>query len=69
MGSNPYWYDQMRARGICYICKTKMSDDDPRRAHTECLTLESKGLTYKRVREKIQSGEIVVREYACPQQP
>lgn len=36
MGANPHWFDQIRARGLCYICRRPMADDDPRRYHTEC---------------------------------
>lgn len=36
MGRNPEWFDQVRARGICYICQRPMEDDDPRRVHGEC---------------------------------
>jgi len=51
MAKNPEWFDQMRARGICYICQRAMADDDPRRAHTECLRAQNQGRTYADIRQ------------------
>jgi hypothetical protein len=53
MARNPEWFDQQRAKGICYICKRKMDDNDPKKAHSECYSLVNKGYTHKQVREKL----------------
>jgi hypothetical protein len=50
MGNNPHWFDQVRARGICYICRRPMHDDDPRRRHTECEYEAHHGRTYAQIR-------------------
>ncbi len=51
MASNPEWFDQQRAKGICYICKRKMKDSDPRKAHQACYKLLNKRYTYKQIQE------------------
>ena len=52
MGTNPYWFDQWRARGLCYICRRPMDDDDPRRYHTECGREADRGRRYADVRRR-----------------
>jgi hypothetical protein len=44
------WYDQQRARGICYICWRSMADDDPRRRHSECAREVTLGKKWAEVR-------------------
>jgi hypothetical protein len=51
MGRNPDWFDKMRARGICYICRRPMRDDDPRRQHRECEREITAGRRYAEVRQ------------------
>jgi hypothetical protein len=51
MGSNPDWFDQQRARGICYICHRPMRDDDPRRRHSECEAEARRGRRYAEIRQ------------------
>lgn len=53
MGRNPGWFAQQRAKGICYICKQKMSDDDPNWAHRQCRNLLNQRKTYKEVQELV----------------
>lgn len=51
MGRNPDWHYKIRAKGICYICRRFMADDNPRMTHYECLKLSNNGKTYKKIRE------------------
>ena len=52
MGSNPHWFAQQRAKGICYLCKRKMDDSDPKQAHTECRKLQCiSKKTFKEIQE------------------
>jgi len=48
--------DKIRADGICFICKCKMDDNDPKLAHSECYMLRNRGKTRKQIREIIASG-------------
>jgi len=43
MGTNPEWYAQQRARGLCWICRRPMRDDDPRYAHGSCAREQHTG--------------------------
>ena len=36
------WYATVRARGICWICRRAMLDEDPRLAHAECTLARAK---------------------------
>lgn len=46
-----HWFEQQRARGICYICKQKMDDTDRKLAHTKCKTLVNQGKKVKEIRK------------------
>jgi hypothetical protein len=50
MGRNAYWFQQQRARGVCYICRRPMDDADPRQAHRDCYRLQSQGKTSQQIR-------------------
>jgi hypothetical protein len=54
MGNNPEWFYQLRARGICSICKQSMPDEDEKLAHHECYVLQAKGYTYKQIQESLR---------------
>lgn len=50
MSRNPWWFDQMRARALCYICHRAMADDDPRRVHKVCQQEVNRGRRWADVR-------------------
>lgn len=50
MSKNPEWFQQWRARGLCYICRGLMDDDDPRLAHRVCHNLSWRGYTAQQIR-------------------
>lgn len=50
MGRNPEWFAQVRARGVCYICRRMMDDADPRSAHAECHREARRGRSYADIR-------------------
>jgi len=50
MASNPEYFAQVRARGLCWICRRPMRDDDPRLAHYECGRAQDQGRTVADVR-------------------
>jgi hypothetical protein len=43
MGRNPDWHAQIRARGLCILCRRPMRDDDPHLAHRECYREQYRG--------------------------
>lgn len=50
MGKNPDYYSQIRACGVCSLCRQPMPDDDPRLAHRECRRLIASGLRESEIR-------------------
>lgn len=50
MATNPQWFVQQRARGICYVCQRAMDDTDPRLVHLECARLLNRGWRVSDVR-------------------
>ena len=50
MGSNPEWFAQIRARGLCHLCRRPMPDDNPRLAHRECYHLQWRGWSFAEIR-------------------
>jgi len=59
MGSNPDYFAQIRARGLCYICRRLMADDDPRLAHRECYHEQWRG---RRVADIRQAPPVLAAE-------
>jgi len=48
---NPEWHAQIRARGLCYICRRPMGDDRPQLAHTECYRETNRGRRCRDIRQ------------------
>lgn len=40
---NKDWFYQMRARGICWICRQSMDENDPKLSHRECARRQRAG--------------------------
>lgn len=51
MGRNPDYFEQVRARGVCHLCRRAMRDEDPRLAHLECGRLQRRGWTSAQIRK------------------
>jgi hypothetical protein len=45
MAKNPDYWHQIRARGLCTLCRLPMPDDDPKLAHRACYQLQWQGRT------------------------
>lgn len=58
MRSNQDWFHKQRAKGICYICKRPMRDDNPRLAHARCSNLQAnRDMTYKQIQELLNKED------------
>jgi len=44
------YFHQVRARGLCIICREPIPDDDPRLAHPVCTKLGNEGMLWGTIR-------------------
>lgn len=50
MAKNPDYFAQIRARGICTICRQPMPDTDLQLAHSLCNGLVAAGASHREIR-------------------
>lgn len=70
MGANSDYYHQIRARGLCAICRQPMPDDFAQLAHTDCYRRKGAGETEASIRESAAraAGLIVIETGAQAQE-